>query len=105
MLPGGEFLRGVNTGRSDAKRYFALASNFEPANHGLKAFAEDRLTDSIFKTESDLVVPTAGVYEKNGSGFFPIEEKQVFSADAGVPHTGFFANASAREQILEWLSA
>jgi hypothetical protein len=102
MLPGGEFLRGVNTGQSDDKRYFALASNFEPVNPGLKAFAEDRLTDAIFKTDNDLVVPTAAVYEKNGSGFFPIEEKRVFTADAGVSHTGFFADTSARGQILDW---
>jgi hypothetical protein len=42
------------------------------------------------------------VYEKNGSGFFPIEEKRVFTADAGVSHTGFFADTSARGQILDW---
>jgi pimeloyl-ACP methyl ester carboxylesterase len=105
MLPDGEFLRGMNSGRKDETRYFALASNFEPANSGLKAYAEDRLMDAIFKSENDLVVPTAGVYEKNGSDFFPITEKQVFSADAGIPHTGFFANEPAREKILGWLSA
>lgn len=104
MLPNGDFLHGVNSGRKDEKSYFALASNFEPADPGLKAFAEDRLMDAIFKAENDLVVPTAGVYEKNGSDFFPITEKHVFAADASVAHTGFFANASARERILDWLS-
>lgn len=105
MLPGGDFLRGVNQGEKDDKRYFALASNFEPADAGLKAYAHDSLMDAVFKADNDLVVPTAGVYEENGSGFFPIDEKHVFSASDGIAHTGFFADGSARTKILDWLSA
>jgi hypothetical protein len=106
MLPDGDFLRGVNTGRKgDEKKYFALASNFEPADPGLKAYAHDSLMDAVFEAENDLVVPTAGVYEKNGSGFFPIDERHVFSADAGIAHTGFFADRLARKKILDWLEA
>jgi hypothetical protein len=105
MLPEGDFLQGMNRGQKDRKEYFALTSNFEPTDPGLKAFAEDRLLDAVFDAaENDLVVPTAGVYERNGSGFFPITDRQVFSADAGIAHTGFFANAAAREKILDWLS-
>ncbi len=105
MLPEGDFLHGMNRGQKDRKEYFALASNFEPTDPGLKAFAEDRLLDAVFDAaENDLVVPTAGVYEKNGSGFFPITDRQVFSAEAGIAHTAFFASASAREKILDWLS-
>jgi pimeloyl-ACP methyl ester carboxylesterase len=105
MLPDGDFLRGVNQGKKDDKKYFALSSNFEPADPGLKAYAHDSLMDAIFEAENDLVVPTAGVYEKNGSGFFPIDEKVVFTSDAGIAHTRFFANESARTKILDWLSA
>jgi hypothetical protein len=108
MLPGGDFLRSLNTGQKDEKQYYALASNFEPTDPGLKAYAENRLMDAIFeKADNDLVVPTAGVYDKNGSGFFPIpvNELQVFAAADGIPHTGFFSNAIAREKILGWLSA
>jgi hypothetical protein len=61
--------------------------------------------DAIFEAENDLVVPTVGVYEKNGSGFFPIDEKHVFSARDGIAHTRFFADRTAREKILDWLSA
>lgn len=105
MLPDGDFLRGVNQGEKDDKKYFALSSNFEPADPGLKAYAHDSLMDAVFKAENDLVVPTAGVYEKNGSGFFPIDEKHVFSARDGIAHTRFFADGSARKKILDWLSA
>jgi pimeloyl-ACP methyl ester carboxylesterase len=103
-LPDGTFLRGLNTGPKDMKQYFALASNFEPTDPGLKAFAQNRLMDAIFnRADNDLVVPTAGVYEMNGSDFFPIADREVFPAAAGIPHTGFFADASARARILGWL--
>ncbi|HSE63576.1 MAG TPA: hypothetical protein VLG15_08185 [Thermoanaerobaculia bacterium] len=108
MLPGGDFLTSLNQGPKDAKKYYALASNFEPTHPGLKAFAQNRLIDAIFqKADNDLVVPTAGVYEKNGSDFFPIPaaRRLVFSGLAGIPHSGFFANEAARRKILGWLSA
>lgn len=103
MLPGGDFLKTLNMGDRDEKRYFALAANFEPENPGWKSFAADRLLDKIFKADNDLVVPTVGVYDKNGSGFFPIEDRHVFGKPDGVHHGGFFGNATAREKLLEWL--
>lgn len=105
MLPGGPFLHELNTGSADDKRYFALASNYEPTNQGLLMFVKDRLMDRIFKEkENDLVVPTAGVYDSNGSGFFPITDRYVFPSGEGVPHNGYFANATARSKILQWLA-
>lgn len=105
MLPDGDFLRGMNKGEKDEKQYFALSSNFEPADAELKAYAQDSLMDAVFKANNDLVVPTAGVWEKNGSGFFPIQDRHVFPAEAGIGHTRFFADGSARTKILDWLSA
>jgi hypothetical protein len=105
MLPDGDFLRGMNQGDKDDKKYFALASNFEPTDPGLKAYVRDSLMDAIFDAANDLVVPTAGVYEGNGSGFFPIDEKHVFSGSDGIAHTRFFADESARTKILGWLTA
>jgi hypothetical protein len=106
MLPTGDFLKGwLNQGGRDGKGYFALASNFEPTDPGFKSYAKDRLMDAIFKADNDLVVPTAGVYERNGSDLFPIDKNHVFPADAGIPHSGFFADALAREKILGWLNA
>jgi pimeloyl-ACP methyl ester carboxylesterase len=105
MLPDGDFLRVMNQGKKDEKKYFALASNFEPSDPGWKAYAQDSLMDAIFEADNDLVVPTAGVYEENGSGFFPIDEKHVFSPREGIAHTRFFADTLAREKIRGWLSA
>lgn len=104
MLPAGKFLKGLNTGDKDEKRYFALAANFEPTVPGWKSYAADRLLDKIFeKADNDLVVPTIGVYDKNGSGFFPIEDRLVFGKDDGVAHTSFFGQPRAQEKMLEWL--
>ncbi|HYO14678.1 MAG TPA: hypothetical protein VE685_15900 [Thermoanaerobaculia bacterium] len=105
MLPGGPFLKALNKGDRDGKRYFALTSHYEPTVAGWKAWATDRLLDKIFKTENDLVVPTLGVYDKNGSGFFPIEDHDriVFEKVDGIAHTRFFGEPRVQERILGWL--
>jgi hypothetical protein len=106
MRPHGPFLDDwLNSGARDDKHYFALGSNYEPADAGLASF-RDRLMDWVFKrAENDLVVPTVGVYGENGSAFFPIEDRYVFTATDAVPHTRFFANPTAREKINEWLTS
>jgi hypothetical protein len=105
MRPGGEFANWLNAGpRAGDARYFALASDFTPAEPGLKEFALDRLMDKIFQVANDLVVPTEGVFEANGSSFFPIEQRVVFGGTDAVAHTGYFASGAAREKMLTWLS-
>ena len=80
-----------------------LTSDLSPGEPGLKEFAKNRLVDRIFKGPNDLVVPTDGVFAENGSGFFPIEDKMVFTGEDAVAHTAFFGNAAVRERIMEWL--
>jgi pimeloyl-ACP methyl ester carboxylesterase len=108
MLPTGSFLQWLNVGartRGGAgPRYFALASNYEPTQPGLKLWAQNRLLDDIFKADNDMVVPTAGVYAGNGAASFPIDEHVVFDQSRGVPHSGYFANEDARTQITDWLN-
>ena len=103
MKPGGGFLKALNTGPRDGKHYFALSANFEPRDPGWKAWTANRLLDKIFKADNDLVVPTLGVYDQNGSGFFPILDRQVFGKDDGIAHTTFFGDSRVQEKILEWL--
>lgn len=105
MLPGGTFLKGLNVGERGTQRYYALASNYEPQIPGLKVYAVDRLLDKIFKEQNDLVVPTTGVYTKNGSGFFPIEDCIIYKDEDGIPHTGFFGQPKVQSQIMSWLAA
>jgi pimeloyl-ACP methyl ester carboxylesterase len=104
MLPNGPFLTTLNRGVRDDKRYFALSSNYEPTVPGWKAWSVNRLLDKIFKADNDLVVPTLGVYDRNGSDFFPIEDRRLFDKSEGIAHTRFFADERVQEKILEWLS-
>ncbi len=105
MVKTGDFLHEwLNTGVRDGKRYFALASDYEPTDPGLASFAKDRLMDAIFDAPNDLVVPTLSVTEQNGSGFFPIDDHLAFGHADGIMHSGYFANQTARTKILEWLS-
>lgn len=103
MSPRGKFARGLNSGvRAGDTRYFALASNFVPESPGLKEFAIDHFADRIFRVKNDLVVPTEGVFQSNGSGFFPIEDRHVFEGPR-IGHTAYFADQEARGRILQWL--
>jgi hypothetical protein len=108
MNPGGPFLEDFNQGPKGADRYFALASNYDPKDPGLKAWAVNRLVARIFQNAgNDLVVPTLGVYAANGSGYFPIAgaDTRVFGPERGIWHGGFFSEPDAYEKIVQWLSA
>ncbi|HEX3048731.1 MAG TPA: hypothetical protein VHY08_28545 [Bacillota bacterium] len=104
MNPEGKFLtQWLNKEPVGSASYYALGANFEPVNKGLKDWYQNRLMDKIFKAENDLVVPTNGVFAKNGSPAFPIDNKHIFNASDGVTHGGFFINPIARQKIMEWL--
>jgi hypothetical protein len=107
MNPAGPFLKDFNQGPKGADRYFALASNYDPKDPGLKAWAVNRLVDRIFQNAgNDLVVPTLGVYAANGSGYFPIAaaDTRVFGPERGIWHGGFFSEPDAYDRILQWLA-
>ncbi len=106
MLPKGPFLTAFNNAPKGDDRYFALASDYEPQNPGLKAWALSRLATKIFqKAQNDLVVPTLGVYDQNGCGYFPIAdtERHVFGPADNITHGDYFGNPQAQQLILQWL--
>ena len=104
MRPGGDFQRWLNAeGGRGGTTYYALGADFTPREPGFRAWAKDRLMDAVFGAENDLVVPTAGVYGANGSSLFPIEERHVFPASAGVAHSSFFQAPAAQGALLKWL--
>jgi hypothetical protein len=105
MRPGGPFLRDwLNRSPKGHVRYRAIASDYEPDDPGLLAWAKDGLMDRIFgRAGNDLVVPTLGVYDRNGSGCFPIADRLVLTR-GGIQHNGFFASAAVRDKLLDWLS-
>lgn len=104
MDPRGDFIRSLNQGPVCDTRYFALAANYEPGAPGFKAYALDRLVDKIFNEHNDIVVPTEGVFRENGRVGFPVDERFVFDAAAGVGHTNFFSQPQVHDKILEWLA-
>lgn len=105
MVPDGEFLTELNAGGGNGdSSYFALTADYEPPELGLRTF-RDVIMDKIFGAENDLVVPTLGVYDENGSGRFPIAQPEVFPSTSAIAHSAFFADRKARDRILGWLEA
>jgi hypothetical protein len=106
MNPRGPFLNEwLNRGPGTDANYFALAASYEPTQRGWRQYVKDRLMDRIFGIDNDLVVPTAGVWDSNGSGLFPIDERHVFTVADGVQHSNFFSNKTASDRVLQWLSS
>ncbi len=103
MSPGGEFLSSLNEGKAGSTNYYALASSFQTPDAGLQMFVAERLMKLVFQAENDLVVPTAGVYEANGSDYFPITERHVFPGKDGIHHGNFFESVVSQERMLDWL--
>jgi len=74
---------------------------------GVVSGVADSVLDQVFgDAENDLVVPTGGVYQKNGSARFPLPSERVllFGATQGVNHTQLFRHPSVSEKLLSWLS-
>lgn len=104
--------------------YYAITAEYDPdaagigylvkgknlAKHLLAtggAVAVDKLADDVFvQAPNDLVVPTDGVYEANGSANFPLTGRRVFRFDhsAGVTHVTYFSQHDTAGCILGWLA-
>lgn len=107
MVPGGDFLQGLAARGASADQHFALASDYEPVEPGLKAFVRDALIDAFQEEANDLMVPTAGVYKGSGTPPFPIgtAARLVFDHSNGVTHSGYIRKPEARAAITGWLGA
>lgn len=107
MDPNEKFLKTLNaTGTKGTIEYGALAANYEPTDAALISVIRvaDAAMDKIFRDQqNDLVVPTLGVFEKNGSAYFPIDKMFTFDDKAGIMHTSFFGSPKTAEMIKSWL--
>jgi hypothetical protein len=105
MVPGGDFLSELDQRGVFADEHFALASDFEPVEPGLKRFVMDALLDVFQKEANDMVVPTAGVYEGSASPPFPIGQvdRLVFDRSKGIRHSDYVRDPQARAAIMTWL--
>lgn len=107
MNPSGDYVvQYLNKGTASDTIYRSIASDFDPTKPEFKSWAKDKLMDCIFKEENDLVVPTKGVYEKNGDAMFPIEavNRLDLLRVEGVHHGSFFGNRRVVEKLNSWLS-
>ena len=106
MHPTGDFARWLNAPAAVGDtQYFAMASNVLPAEPGLRHFVRSRALDALLKGGNDFVVPSDGVFAKNGSPFFPVASPLLLEGDHAVAHTKYFAEPRVRDQILTWLTA
>lgn len=107
MTPGGDFVKGLNSDSASADgrpAYFAIVSNFEPTQPGLKLVFANLMADKLFAGANDLIVPTESTYAANGSPYFPIRERLTFAPSDGVAHNQYFAASKAHDKIVEWLT-
>ncbi len=105
MDPQGEALKAFNDSPGSAATYRVIASDFTPVpGSSLARIARDKGTDLVFGgVANDLVVPTAGAYELPSTPGFPVVDRLVLPASAGVDHSSFFRNAEVNAQLLQWL--
>jgi hypothetical protein len=110
MRPAGDFLSVLNAPGGAAAEYFSVASDYEPADRGLRglvAGVADNVADQVFgNAANDLVVPMAGVHELDGHAGFPVDaaRRLQFGRELGVAHTGLFAQPMLSRSLVEWLS-
>lgn len=111
MQPQGAFLQRLNSAAASGE-YYAITADFEPNAGTLRGLftqhAADHVVDRIFSnTANDLVVPTTGVYDVQGSSGFPVPPERVlrFDARAGVIHTTYFGAAETASALERWLLA
>ncbi len=109
MNPADPFLGALNVGDqggAPAPTYFGLASDFEPSHGGFRDWARDELVDLVFKAANDLMVPTTGVYERNGAPGFPIPaaNRLVFRPQDAISHSDYLPSEQVRRRIAAWLA-
>src|SRR5262249_38924620 len=96
MHPKGRFLILLNQVGGHPVDCFAVTSNYEPTDRGLRGLvsgATDEILDKVFgNVGNDLVVPTEGVWQHNGCTGFPLPTDRVltFNPADGVVHTHLF---------------
>lgn len=109
MHPQGDFLAALNCAGEPHPQYFAIASDYEPTDRGLRGLVSgglDNVIDQVFgDAGNDLVVPTDGVWQANGGDGFPVGQAGLLSyaRAQGVMHTDFFRHPEVSDRLLAWL--
>ena len=105
MNPAEGYLTELNGRPASAAQVRAVAADYEPpAGAPLARVARDGATDLVFKAaDNDLVVPTLGCWDVDGSAGFPVDERLVLASSGSVDHNSYFRQAEVAQQLLDWL--
>ena len=104
-----ELLRLLDNVHSDATRYFAIQSNFEPEDPTWKFWRmlrKDRvrhaMADAIFDGKNDLVVDTSSMNQLSTNGKLKVPQKQTydFRKSETVHHLNYFH----QQETIDFLS-
>jgi len=105
MNPAEGYLTELNGRPASAAQVRAVAADYEPPDGApLARVARDGATDLVFETaDNDLVVPTLGCWDVDGSAGFPVDERLVLASSVSVDHNSYFRQAEVAQQLLDWL--
>lgn len=105
MQPGGPYLEDLNHRPASGARVAAIAADYEPPSGApLARVARDGATDLVFaRVPNDLVVPTEGCWSVDNAEDFPIADRVVIEASAGIDHASYFDVPAVIDPLLEWL--
>jgi pimeloyl-ACP methyl ester carboxylesterase len=110
MLPQGAFLSDLDQADLGATEVYVMGARYSPQDPRLLVrLGQQALMlamSKIFGEDSDLVVPTSGVWTTAANtGPFPIVEnrREVYEFDANIHHLNFFQQEAVNQQLLDWL--
>jgi pimeloyl-ACP methyl ester carboxylesterase len=105
MNPAEGYLAELNGRPASAAQVRAVAADYEPPDGApLARVARDGATDLVFEAaDNDLVVPTLGCWDVDGSAGFPVDERLVLASSVSVDHNSYFRQAEVAQQLLDWL--
>ena len=103
MRPGGGFLKALNDGARDDKRYFALSSNFEPTAPAEGLGRRPPARQDLQGRERSRGADPRGLRPER-LRLLPHRGPRGLPQTGGIAHTRFFADPRVQGKILEWLS-
>jgi pimeloyl-ACP methyl ester carboxylesterase len=110
MLPGGDWIKGLNAAPKSAATYYAMAAQYMPSDDKLLMQLGKRALmmalNKVFGENSDMVVPTKGCYEGQFAAGFPIpaDKHVLYPPTEGIHHINFFQQEKVNEQLRVWLT-
>lgn len=110
MLPQGDFLEQLDQKNLGETELYAMGARYSPKDPRLLVRLGQQAMmlamSKIFGEDSDLVVPTSGVWSTAANtGPFPIAKnhREVYEFDANIHHLNFFQHEAVNQQLLNWL--